>query len=307
MQYFSSINDFPLSRICFGGASVSGKGGGYGLGDISDGAAIDLINTAFDMGINSFDTAPIYGFHQSEKYLGKALKDKREKVFITSKAGVTWHENMRVDMSNDPKIIQRMLEDSLWALDTEYIDLYMIHWPDKRHDIRHALEVLENAKNSKKIKYIGLCNTTNEDLISAKEVCTIDFVQSECNLFNNAFEALELDNETKMGWGTFDKGILTGKLKPEQIFDKSDCRSWAPWWKKSNWKNKVKKVSDFEKSTGLEVKKLAISYALKMVEHPIIGARSTAQLENLLSMLSMNKFETENIDLALKALREKSK
>ena len=80
MLYTEDQKDFNISRICFGGASVSGEGAGYGFGDISKNDSIKLIEESFEVGINIFDTAPIYGFGESEKRIGQALKSKRDKL-----------------------------------------------------------------------------------------------------------------------------------------------------------------------------------------------------------------------------------
>jgi myo-inositol catabolism protein IolS len=171
-----------LKDIGFGGAGLSSGGGGYGFGKIE--GEIDLVHEAVDVGIEIFDTAPIYGFNQSEITLGLALKNLREKVKIVSKSGVTWHPNMRVDMSNDAKTTQKMLEQSLTNLNTDYIDIYMVHWPDPKTDIRYPLEVLAKAQIEGKIHSIGLCNTNLEDLTKALEMVKVEYLQSECNLFN---------------------------------------------------------------------------------------------------------------------------
>jgi myo-inositol catabolism protein IolS len=154
---------FPDFPIGFGAASISGEGGGYGFGAISERDAVQLLEQAFHAGIRLYDTAPIYGFGLSEKRIGLAFQQKREDVFYVSKGGVTWDQNKRVDKNNHPDVIQKMLEQSLRDLNTDYIDLYMIHWPDERHDIRPAMEVLTKAKAQNKIRFIGLCNTNERD------------------------------------------------------------------------------------------------------------------------------------------------
>ena len=304
MQKINHTNiNSPLSKLSFGGASISGEGRGYGFGEISESSAIDLLLEAYDKGITVFDTAPIYGFNTSEIRMGKAFKSIRDKVTLVSKAGVTWHDNMRVDMSNDPKVISKMLENSLRHLNTDYIDIYMVHWPDKNVDIRHSLEVLEKAQSQGKIKNIGLCNSNDEELKLGQEVCQIDVLQSEFNFFNNGyslFKEADLSKYYKMGWGSLDKGILAGKLKADQVFDKSDCRSWAPWWKKSNWKEKVQKVENLKKEiqdfTPLE---LTMSYLLntQFIDSPIFGARNSKQLNSLVDLMNTNV----NEDYLLKA------
>ena len=96
-QLLKTISSIPMA---FGGAAISGEGGGYGFGNISEADSIELLHMSYDLGLRIFDTAPIYGFGLSEIRMGKAFKEMREKVFIVSKSGVTWGDNKRVDMSN---------------------------------------------------------------------------------------------------------------------------------------------------------------------------------------------------------------
>jgi myo-inositol catabolism protein IolS len=233
----------PLSVIGFGGASVSGEGGGYGFGDMDEAHAEKLLKDAWAFGINLFDTAPIYGFGLSEERFGKYLP---KEAVVVSKAGVDWHPNRRVNMSNDPKIVEKMLLESLKRLKREFIDVYMIHWPDKSVDIRRAMEILRKYQEKSVIGQLGLCNTHLEDLKKAQEVGPVTFLQSELNVLNTkAFDDLrdEWKKYFSLGWGTLDKGILSGRVVEKRAFDASDARSWAPWWNKKEVALKIDKVS----------------------------------------------------------------
>ena len=312
-QLLKTISPIP---IAFGGAAISGEGGGYGFGEISEGESIELLQKALDRGIRIFDTAPIYGFGLSEKRMGQAFKNNREKVFLVSKSGVTWHENKRVDMTNEPAVAHRMLEQSLRDLNTDFIDLYMVHWPDARVDIRKTMEVLSKAKHQGKIKHIGLCNTNVTELNLAFEVDRVEVVQSEFNFFTNKFVRTELFpylNEKQisfMSWGTLDKGILTGRVdENKRVFDKSDCRSWAPWWKEADNSAKFEAMKklwpllDKNHHTGAE---LALAHNLSFPELSvaICGAKSDAQLDSLLKSLQNlpnNKGLEEYVALAKSA------
>jgi aryl-alcohol dehydrogenase-like predicted oxidoreductase len=281
--------------MAFGGAAISGEGGGYGFGNISEADSIELLHMSYDLGLRIFDTAPIYGFGLSEIRMGKAFKEMREKVFIVSKSGVTWGDNKRVDMSNEPAVTTAMLEQSLRDLNTDYIDLYMIHWPDARVDIRRPLEVLAKAKQQGKIKHIGLCNTSISDLEKAAEIDRIEVVQSEFNLFqndiqNSLFPYLKKNNISFMSWGTLDKGILTGRVDEKRKFEESDCRSWAPWWKNADNKSKFDAMKNIwplleeNHHTGLE---LALGYNLNFPELSVAlcGAKTPDQLLSILGAL----------------------
>lgn len=249
---------FEIPVITFGGAAISGEGGGYGFGTMSEGDSETLLKSAWDAGITLFDTAPIYGFGLSEERFGRHLPKEAK---IITKSGVDWHETKRVNMTNDPEITEKMLHQSLKRLNRDMVDIYMIHWPDSKVDIRKPLEVLAKAQSQGKIKKIGLCNTNLEDLEKAKSVCTIEVIQSELNLFNQTpFIQLQAEWKDKlsMSWGTFDKGILSGRVTKERTYAKEDARSWAPWW---NRKEVAKKIERTE-----ELKKILSDYSISLPE-----------------------------------------
>jgi aryl-alcohol dehydrogenase-like predicted oxidoreductase len=287
--------DMQVSVIGFGGASISGEGGGYGFGHITEDESLVLLRTSFERGITLFDTAPVYGFGMSEQRIGKALSANRDKIVIVSKGGVTWDNNMRIGIDNSPKVIQKMLERSLKDLSTDYIDVYMIHWPDKNIDIRKPMEYLSRAKDEKKILAIGLCNSCVDDIAKAFEVDRIEVLQSELNLFNSStYDSLASTiREKKMGfmsWGTLDKGILTGRVTPDRLFDEVDARSWAPWWKKDDRSHKyraMKRLGDLLRETNHSGLELALGYVLhcEEVSSALCGMRNTEQLESAINAL----------------------
>ncbi len=305
--------DFKVSALSFGGAGVSGEGGGYGFGDISEKDAIELIRYAYDLGINLFDSAPIYGFGMSEQRIGKALKDVREKVFYVSKSGVDWHYSGRVNMTNEPKVTEKMLLKSLKDMQTEYLDLYFIHWPDANVDIRKPLEVLAKYKEKGVIRHIGLCNTNLEDLEKSKEVERVEVVQSEYNMFmrgveNEILPYCKENNIAFMSWGTLDKGILTGKYDLKRKFDDSDCRKKAPWWKKSDVEKKVELVDKTKKyleGTELVYRDLAVHFNLNhdALTTILSGPRNKKQLETLIESIG-KEVNFDHWDETLETLKE---
>lgn len=294
ISFIPSFDD--VLPIAFGGASIAGEAGGYGFGDVSESDAIALLERAFDAGIRVYDSAPIYGFTESEKRIGKAFKSKREEVIYITKSGVTWHDNMRVDMSNSPEVTQKMLEQSLRDFDSDYIDLYMIHWPDQKVDIRYPLEVIYKAQEQGKVKSIGLCNTNSEDLEKATEICKIDVIQGEWNPLEMGNEAIRKKGITLdlpwMSWGSLDKGILTGRVTADRKFEKSDCRSWAPWWKsmKKEWKYQVvEEIKTYLQEYDLSLLDFAVAFQKEeaVKNMGIYGVKSSAQLDGL--VLSFHK------------------
>lgn len=282
--------DKPMPVITFGGASLSGEGGGYGFGAMSEKEAEFLLKASWEMGLTVYDTAPIYGFGLSEIRLGKYLpKD----AMIVSKSGVDWHESKRVNMTNSREVTERMLSESLKRLNRDRIDIYMIHWPDSRIDIRVPMEVLKKAQEQGKIKHIGLCNTNNHDMLKASEIASVDVIQSELNLFNQSpFLSLndEWKNKWSMGWGTFDKGILSGRVTHERKFSKEDCRSWAPWWDKKEVQKKIDrtiKLRNILDQFGISLPEFCIHFNLYYfgVSTCLVGFKTVEDLAQVSSHL----------------------
>jgi len=291
---FGTLN-FHVSKIGFGGASISGDGGGYGFGPISDDDSLALLGSSFEKGINLYDTAPVYGFRKSEQMIGKAFAGIRDKLFIVSKGGITWDDRKRIHIDNNPKTVQDMLERSLKDLRTDYIDLYMIHWPDRNIDIRKPMEYLSRAKDDGKIRAIGLCNTSDDEITKAGEIDRVDALQAECNLFNPLpFESLRPTlKEQKMGfmsWGTLDKGILTGRVTPGRTFDPLDARSWAPWWKQEDRTPKftaMERIKQLLEEYNYSSLELALGYVLQFSElsTALCGIRNMEQLTSAIDAL----------------------
>lgn len=298
---FNEYKGNLISKIGFGCAALSGEGGGYGFGSLDKKESSLLVDMSIDYGVNLFDNAPIYGFGEAELKLGEALVSKREKAFIISKCGVNWHENHRVNMTNDPDKCLAQLHDSLKRLKTDYLDLYMVHWPDRNIDIRETMKPLLEAKKQGKIRYLGLSNPSRDDLDLV--LPDIDFLQAESNLFNSGYNNISeslLKGLYTTSWGTFDKGVLSGSVKEDSRFDQHDCRSWAPWWKKSNWKEKVKSTKILH--AYLEKYKIdKISYLIqfnlryKNIDTVLCGFNKIKYLESMKTVFDQ-KIKTEHFE-----------
>lgn len=279
------LNSLP---IAFGGASISGEGGGYGFGNISDAEAEKLLLHAYERGVRVFDTAPIYGFGLSEMRFGKYLPGDAQ---IISKSGVHWHENRRVDMTNAPEVTEKMLLESLKRLNREVIDVYMIHWPDPRVDIRKPIETLRSYQEKGAIKHLGLCNTNSEDLSKAQEVAEIKYLQSEINLFKSeSFSGLDPEKFITMSWGTFDKGILTGRVFKGRKFDETDCRSWAPWWNNKEVLAKVDRAEALvrileDKEVSLKHFALQFNLQYKSIDLILAGSKTVEDFDDVLNLI----------------------
>lgn len=277
--------------FAFGGAAISGDSGGYGFGSISEEDSIRLLDEAFERGVRVFDSAPIYGFGASEVRMGKAFQRKREEVYLISKCGVDWHESGRVNMSNDPKVCKKMLEDSLRRFQSDYIDLYMLHWPDEKVDVRHSLEVLFKAQEEGKILEVGLCNTNLDEYKKGQELGEILVFQGEWSPLQRQNKSLrdlaKNENLAWMSWGALDKGILTKRVdRNRKIRDKADCRSWAPWWKAMDKETKydlVARIDETLRDTGFSLLDFAVAFQKSSSPKtlPIFGFKNSEQLHGV--------------------------
>lgn len=204
--------------------------GGYGWGDVQEKELIDAIHTAVDNGINFFDTADTYGLGQSERTLAKGLGNRRKDVIIESKFGVRFSSEGTV-YDNSPTYIRKALEGTLKRLETDYVDIYVIHYRDHKTPMEEVIDTLKTLRKEGKIRYFGLSNIDTDAL---DEVLPFkgDFVccQDEYSLANRSHEqsllALEKDMKvTPLTWGSLGQGILTGKYDRSCSFDSNDRRS----------------------------------------------------------------------------------
>jgi aryl-alcohol dehydrogenase-like predicted oxidoreductase len=184
--------------------------GGDGWGDQDEQSAIATIHAALDHGINFFDTAEGYGAGRSEEIVGKALADRRDRAVIGSKISPSHTE---------PSVLRDYCEASLRRLQTDYIDVYMIHWPPRTHALADSLAVLDELKVEGKVRAIGVSNFGVQDLSEAVATgVQLDANQLCYSLLSRAieFEILPLCQEHRVSATAYMplmQGLLTGKYR----------------------------------------------------------------------------------------------
>jgi aryl-alcohol dehydrogenase-like predicted oxidoreductase len=177
--------DLVVTPVCFGSWEI---GGFPFYTDSDEKSSVDLIKSAYDLGVNFFDTAPVYGFGHAEELLGKAVKDFRQDVVISTKCDLRWKEKDLKSIYTDASSssILEEIDLSLKRLRTDYIDMYMLHWPDKdtATPIGESIETLESLKKSGKIRFYGLSNFNVGQVKEASRYGDISFLQNEYSLIN---------------------------------------------------------------------------------------------------------------------------
>lgn len=215
--------------------------------NMSDEKAIELVHAAIDRGINLFDVAPVYGFTHAEKVLGEALKRKgaRDKVIIASKGGLLWDENKvtRNDLSKESLLWE--IDQSLERLQTDYIDIYQLHWPDPNVPLKETAEALKEMLDAGKIKYVGLSNFSQKDVEEMMTYVDVHAQQSLYNMFErntDSYHGIPLEYRTEkevlvnvkkhgqafLPYSPLFQGLLTGKFKKGHNFSETDIRNENP-------------------------------------------------------------------------------
>ena len=191
-------------------------GGGVTWGEQDEKKSIETIRTAVDLGINLFDTAEFYNDGYSEEVVGKGLRGLRDKVMIATKV---WVDNLAKD-----KVVAAC-EGSLKRLQTDYIDLYQIHWPNREVPVAETLEAMENLKKAGKIRSIGVSNFGVKDLDAALAAGNVVTNQMAYSLLFRALEHEILDkciaaDVGLLAYSPLAQGLLTGKFEsPEDVDD----------------------------------------------------------------------------------------
>jgi len=213
-----------ISAIGFGCWEI---GGGYG--SIEESEFIKAVNRALDVGINSFDTAEAYGFGASEKSLAKALGSRRNQAVITTKFGVGYPEapNLR---DGSRKRAMECIEKSLKALDTDHVDVYLVHWPDRNTPFEETMRALDDMVQQGKVRAVGLSNFRLNEIQACMSTRRVDVVQYCWNMFDRRMqkEIFPYCRENKIGvmaYGSLAYGMLTGTFTEEMTFDKGDWRA----------------------------------------------------------------------------------
>ncbi len=222
-------SDLLVPRLAIGTETL----GGHNWGDYDISEVEKAISHALDNGLNFFDTADCYGLGASEERLGKILGTRRSQAVIASKFGVRIEQSGTTN-DNSPAYIRTALEASLRRLNTDYIDLYQLHWPDHRTPLDDVFEALERFVESGKIRCFGVSNLDLADFEDGALPPGLVSFSHEYSLTNRSGEegfrqVMDRHGLTFLSWGTLAQGMLSGKYSPDTSFSKNDRRSQTHW------------------------------------------------------------------------------
>jgi aryl-alcohol dehydrogenase-like predicted oxidoreductase len=214
------------SRIALGTWAI----GGWMWGGTDEKESIRTIHAAFDQGVNLIDTAPVYGFGHSEEIVGKALRQygRRESIILATKVGLDW-TNGKIERNSAPQRILQEFEDSLRRLQTDYIDIYQVHWPDPLVPVEETAATLRELYEQGKIRAIGVSNYSPEEMARFIAVSPLHTIQPPYNLFEREIERDVLPfalgrGLTTLTYGALCRGLLSGAMRTDRQFAKDDMR-----------------------------------------------------------------------------------
>ena len=245
-----------------------------------------VVDAALDAGINFFDTADCYGAGQSEEFLGKALKGRRDKAIIATKFGIKMGEGKE---GARPEYVREALDASLRRLQVDTIDLYQIHRPDPNTPIADTLQALNDAVKAGKVREIGCSNFSVEQLRESRATRPRYFasVQNEYSLLKRQPEADVLPECAKTGvaflpYFPLANGLLTGKYRQGEPFPESSRGkdSFGPKIFTDENLARVEALIAFAKSRSHSLLELAFSWlaAKQQVCSIIAGAKTPDQV-----------------------------
>ncbi|MBZ5632648.1 MAG: aldo/keto reductase [Acidobacteriia bacterium] len=268
--------------------SLAGLGcNNFGWRIDADGTAA-VVNAAIESGINFFDTADIYGGGQSEEFLGRALKGRRDRVLIATKFGMKMADGKE---GGKPAYIRQAAEDSLRRLGTDQIDLYQIHQPDPSTPIADTLGALGELVKAGKVREIGCSNFSADQLREAAQAQggpRFVSVQNNYSLLHREPEPEVLPECQRQGiaflpYFPLANGLLTGKYRKGQPFPKSSRAEDGFGPKVFTEENLalVEQLRAFAESRGRTLLELAMAWlsAKKVIASIIAGAKTPEQVK----------------------------
>ena len=264
--------------------------GGAGWDDNSDDTRLDAIRAAVESGINFIDTAPAYNAGEAERYIGKALKEMgvRKDVVIATKCGNEFINGAYVRDGSPDKIL-RECEESLRNLQTDYIDVYLVHWPDPKVPFAETMGALNQLKKEGKILHVGVSNFTQEQMEEAGQYCEIEAYQPQYSMvYRSNEELMKWATEQGMGimsYGSLGGGILTGAYRQVQSFATMDNRNRFYKHFQEPMFSKIMKLlavmDEMSAQRNVPLAQIALNWAAQkdFVSSCIVGAQSRKKVE----------------------------
>lgn len=294
-------------------AMGAGRGGSSHLGSADDSESVAAIHRGLDLGMNWIDTAAYYGFGHAEEVVARALRGLPDRPYVFTKCGL-------VPANAGPEAhefclkaesVRREVEDSLVRLQTDVIDVVMLHWPIPDADVEEGWATLAALKQEGKVRYIGVSNVAPAQLARCEQVAPVEVVQPEYSLAERTAEAelfpwLEEQGIGAIVYSPLKHGLLSGSMNRERVaaLDPTDWRHGHEQYTEPRLTRNLRIVEALTAVGGRHGRtaaEVAVAWTLGQpaVAGAIVGARRAAQVEAVAAAADLVLSAEDRAQLAL--------
>src|SRR6267154_1871336 len=308
-------DDLTVSAIGFGAGALTSV-----YGDVDDAESLATLNRCLDLDVTFIDTANVYGGGDNERLIAKLLADRRDEVTLATKFGIAGNPADRaagrLPVRGDAAYVRQCIDESLARLQTDVVDLYYMHRRDLTVPIEETVGAMAELVRAGKVRHLGLCEVTADELRAAVAVHPIAAVQSEWSIWSRDVERQVVPTAAELGVGfvpysPLGRGFLTGTIRSAADLSSTDFRRNMPRYSGDALDANlavvevIKAVAAPQDATPAQVALAWLRYradALGVGSSPIPGTRRAARVEENLGsidvVLTPEQLETLNATAA---------
>jgi aryl-alcohol dehydrogenase-like predicted oxidoreductase len=277
-------------------------------GSSSEKENITTIHRAIELGINFLDTADMYGPFKNEELVGKAIKERRDKVILATKFGIQRTSNPMVrSVNGKPEYVRSACDASLKRLGVNHIDLYYQHRVDPNVPIEDTIGAMSELVKAGKVRYIGMSEASSKTIRRAYKVHPVSALQSEYSLWTRDPEGDVLNTIRELGIGLvayspLGRGFLTGQIKRFEDLSENDFRRNSPRFQPGNFQKNlelVKKAEEIARDKKCTPGQIALAWVLSRGEDivPIPGTKHVKYLEENAAAVNIKLTDEEQDEI----------
>jgi aryl-alcohol dehydrogenase-like predicted oxidoreductase len=262
--------------------------GGVNWGEVNDEESIAAIRRAIEVGMTFIDTADIYGKGHAEEIVGQAVKGRRQEVIIATKVANRWNERGEVWTDCSYDYIMQAVQASLKRLQTDYIDLYLIHKPDPNTPAAETMRALEKLLQDGVVRAAGVSRYNRAQIEEAQQCLPLHAAQYPLNMLRRQeitpiLPFCQAHEVGMMAYAPLSKGLLSGKFSADTTFPKNDLRSGSDIFQGEAFRERlaaVEQLKPIAAKYGVTLAQLAINWNLCQpgVTTSLVGVKKPEQV-----------------------------